>query len=75
LNAPEVTAVRPVDVPVVLVDDVLTTGSSIAAAASALRAAGAPSVVAAVVALTPESRSSRNAPEPKEVIHPAELKN
>ena len=44
-----------VRVPVVLVDDVLTTGATIHAAATALGDAGAPVVTAAVVALTPDS--------------------
>ncbi len=50
---PPIFAARPSPASVLLVDDVATTGASLAAAAVALRAAGAVRVVAATAARTP----------------------
>lgn len=46
---------------VLLIDDVVTTGATLAAAASTLRAAGARDVVAATLAATPRDRPVRRA--------------
>lgn len=70
LVGPQLRARSLIDRPVLVIDDVLTTGASVASAAEALRVAGAPSVVAAVTALTPDSGSSHRRSGPKEVIHP-----
>jgi phosphoribosylpyrophosphate synthetase len=43
---------RAIDTPVILVDDVVTTGSTLTVAARALRRAGAPAVIGACVART-----------------------
>jgi predicted amidophosphoribosyltransferase len=51
-------------VPVILVDDVVTTGSTLTAAAWALRAAGAPWVGALTAARTPRTVAARCVPPP-----------
>ena len=51
-------------VPVVLVDDVVTTGSTLTAAAWVLRAAGAPWVAALTAARTPRMVAARPTPTP-----------
>jgi predicted amidophosphoribosyltransferase len=55
VTTPAFVAVAAVPERVVLVDDVVTTGSTLSAAASALHAAGASEVVGLVVARTPSS--------------------
>jgi predicted amidophosphoribosyltransferase len=47
----------PVSFPVVLVDDVITTGASVRSAAAVLRAAGAPWIGAVAIARTPRGQS------------------
>lgn len=50
---PELSGLRMVREAVLVVDDVVTTGSTLARAAAALRAAGAPEVYAAALAVSP----------------------
>jgi predicted amidophosphoribosyltransferase len=59
-QAPRFMARRPAPAAVLLVDDVATTGSTLAAAAGALRRAGAVQVHAVVVARTPRTGSPRD---------------
>lgn len=70
LAGPRFVALAAVRSPVLVVDDVLTTGGTLTAAARALRAAGARTVLAACVARTDGARAraaghARNAPEPR----------
>jgi len=57
-------AVRRLHRPVLLVDDVMTTGATLAAASNALLEAGAPSVTCVIVARTPSPDVSRRSGPP-----------
>jgi predicted amidophosphoribosyltransferase len=59
-HGPSFRATRPVAGPVVIIDDVVTTGATLTAAASTLRRAGATDVIAVALARTPLKSSSRS---------------
>lgn len=72
-DGPRMAARRAIDAPVMLVDDVVTTGSTLTVAARALRDAGAPSVVGVCVARTGGARGGavgHGVGMPRSSIHP-----
>lgn len=69
LVGPSLVALRAIAGPVVVVDDVRTTGASLRSAAVALRARGATRVIAATVAVTPAPLRTAASTMPRSASH------